>query len=60
MRDLIKNGIAAIADFILFFILWLGFGINWMIAFFVSTAVIITIWWILTWGFGWGNYLLKR
>lgn len=60
MTDFIKNGIAAILDFILFFILWLGFGIHWAIAFFVSTAIVISAWWILAWVFGWGNTMLKQ
>jgi len=60
MTELIKNGIAAIADLILFFLLWLGFGIHWGMAFFISTIIVICVWWLLAWISGWGSYLLKR
>ena len=60
MKDLFANGIAAITDFILFFILWLGFGVPWMLAFFISTLIVLGTWWILSWAFGWGSYLFKR
>jgi len=60
MTELIKNGIAAIADFILFFLLWLGLGIHWGMGFFISTIIVISVWWLLAWIFGWGSYLLKR
>lgn len=56
MTDLIKNGLAAIADFALFFFLWLYLGIPWGYAFFISTLVIIGLWWILAWIFGGSAY----
>ena len=49
MSDLLKNFIAAIADFGLFFTLWLCLGIPWYIAFFLSTLLIIGLWWALPW-----------
>ena len=60
MSGLLKNAVAAIADFIIFFILWWIFGINWMLAFFLSTLIVIAVWWILEWGIGWASYLLRR
>lgn len=60
MSSFIKNTIAAIADFALFFVLWLVFGINWIVAFFLSTLIVIAVWWLLEWSIGWLRYLLGR
>jgi len=59
MSNLIKNGIAAIADFSLFFFLWLYLGIPWVYAFFISTLVVIGLWWVLAWIFGWSAHLWR-
>ena len=59
MYALLKNMLAAAADFVLFFILWLWLGIPWMIAFFLSTLIVIGIWWVLAWFFGWSDHWLR-
>lgn len=53
MSELTKNLIAGIADFALFFFLWLYLGIPWYFAFFISTLAIIGLWWLLAWIFDW-------
>lgn len=58
MSSPFKNVVAAVVDFTLFFILWLGFNINWIIAFFLSTLIVIAVWWIAEWSVGWASYLL--
>lgn len=42
-----KNIIAGIADFALFFFMWLVVGIHWVVAFFLSTIIVIAVWWLL-------------
>lgn len=60
MADLVKNILAAIADFILFFVLWLYLGIPWYYAFFLSTLVVIGFWWVLAWAIGWSMYWARH
>ena len=60
MSDLLKNIVAAIADFALFFFLWLYLGLPWFVAFFISTLAIIGLWWLLAWLHGWATWLLSR
>ena len=60
MSEIFKNIIAAIADFALFFFLWLYLGIPWYFAFFLSTLAIIGVWWLLAWIFGWAAWWLRR
>jgi len=47
-----KNIIAGILDFAIFFVLWLGFRVNWMVAFFLSTSIVLLGWYALEW-IGW-------
>ncbi|MBT3313059.1 MAG: hypothetical protein HN390_00460 [Anaerolineae bacterium] len=56
MSDFIKNAIAAIADFALFFFLWLYMGIPWYFALLISTLAVMGLWWLLAWIFGWSTY----
>jgi len=44
-----KHIIAGLFDFALFFYLWLGLGIFWILAFVISTGVVWAGWWALEW-----------
>lgn len=59
MSYMIKNILAAIADLIFFLILWLYLGIPWYLAFFISTLIVIGLWWLLAWIYGWASYWLR-
>lgn len=56
MSNLVKNTLAGIADFALYFFLWLYLGIPWYFAFFISTLVVIGLWWVLAWIISWTSY----
>ena len=59
MTEVLKNIVAGIADFALFFLLWLYFGIPWYIAFVLSTLIVLGLWWLLAWIFGWTAWWLR-
>lgn len=55
MRNTFKNIIAGIIDIIIFVIL-VWYGVPWMLAFFISTLIVIGGWWALSYLNTWFSY----
>ena len=55
MHNTFKNIIAGAIDILLFiFLVW--FGVPWLLAFFISTLIIIGGWWVLSYLNAWLSY----
>lgn len=55
-----KTIIFLIIDFAVFFVLWLGFGVHWIISFFLSTAIVYVGWWVYEWIWWWSNKFARN